>query len=337
MSYVPLPRAALWMLRDTWRQSLATGIFWLLLAGTLICLGLCASVSVENAGALAPDGEQPDFLPRNDPEAQDSEKLRTSGVAVLRGQVTLLWGAIRIPIARDARAAVHHLQLLLALGVADTLGLLLALTWTAGFLPSFFDPRSASVLLSKPPSRTRLLLYKYASVVAVVGLHAIVLVGGTWLVLGARTGVWDAAYLWAVPLLVMQFAVFFAFSALLAASTRSTVACVLGTVLFWAVCWAMNYGHHALNAAGAGPHGAAFAGGLQRWTALGYWLLPKPADASLLLYDRLDALRLLSPPAALAHALAAGSIHPWLSVAASIGFMVLALAAACREFQVADY
>lgn len=337
MSYVPWPRAALWVLLDTWRQSLATGIFWLLLTGTLICLGLCASVSVENAGVLAPDGEQPDFLPRNDPEAQDTDKLRTSGVAVLRGEVSLLWGAVRIPMARDARAAVHHLQLLLALGVADTLGLLLALTWTAGFLPSFFDPRSVSVLLCKPPSRSRLLLYKYASVVVVVGLHAVALVGGTWLVLGMRTGVWDAAYLWAIPLLVVQFAVFFAFSAVLAASTRSAVVCVLGTVLFWAVCWGMNFGHHALHATGAGPHGAAFAGSVQRWVALGYWLLPKPADASLLLYERLGALTLLTPPEALANAMEVGGIDPWLSTAASMGFMVLALAAACLEFNLADY
>lgn len=337
MSHLPLPRAALWMLRDTWRQSLATGIFWILLAGTVICLGLCASINIENACPLALGDDQPDFLPRNDPDTQDAEKLRTSGVTVVRGEVTLLWGAIRVPIARDARAAVHHVQLVLALGVADTLGLLLALTWTAGFLPSFLDPRSVSVLLCKPPSRTQLLLCKYASVIAVVGLHAVLLVGGTWLVLGLRTQVWDAAYLWAVPLLVLQFAVFFAFSALVAASTRSTVACVLGTVLFWAVCWGMNYGHHALSAAAAGPDGTAFAEGVQRWTALGYWLLPKPADASLLLYQRLDALGLFSPPAALAHAMDSGSIHPLLSLEASVGFMVVALAAACREFKVADY
>ena len=335
MSWTPLPRAALWMLRDTWRQSLASGIFWILLAGTLVCLGLCASLRLENAAPLTAGDEPPDFLPANDPDAQDPKKLRTSGVAVVRGEVTLLWGAIRIPIARDARAAVHHLQLLLALGAADTLGLLLALTWTAGFLPSFFDPRSASVLLCKPPGRARLLLYKYASVVAVVGLHAAALVGGTWVVLGLRTGVWDAGYLWAVPLLVLQFAVFFAFSAWLAASTRSTVACVLGTVLFWAVCWGMNFGHHALSAAGSRE--GAFAGGVQRWAALGYWLLPKPADASLLLYEKLDALRLFRPPQVLAEALAAGTIQPWLSTAASLAFMAVALAAACREFVTKDY
>jgi hypothetical protein len=337
MSLLPLPRTAVWMLRDTWRQSLASGIFWILLAGTLICLGLCASMRIENAASLSFGEEAPDFLPANDPDARDPEKLRTSGVSVVRGQTTLLWGAIRIPLARDARATVHHVQLVLALGVADTLGLLLALIWTAGFLPSFFDPRSASVLLCKPPSRTRLLLYKYASVVAVVGLHAVVLVGGTWLLLGVKTGVWDRAYLWAIPLLVLQFAVFFAFSALLASSTRSTVVCVLGTVMFWAVCWAMNYGYHALHARAADGNGGVFGGGVEQWTALGYWLLPKPADASLLLYEKLDALRLLRPPEALAQVLGEGGVRPWLSVAASLGFMAVALAAACREFATADY
>ena len=41
-------------------------------------------------------------------------------------------------------SAVHLLELILAGGVADTLGLLLTLVWTAGFLPGFLDGRSVS-------------------------------------------------------------------------------------------------------------------------------------------------------------------------------------------------
>src|SRR5262249_23044651 len=137
------------------------------------------------------------------------------------------------------------LQLLLAGGVADAAGLLLALVWTAGFLPTFLEPASASVLLAKPVPRWSLLAGKYLGVLAFVAFQATVFVGGTWLALAARTGIWDATYLLCIPVLLLHFAIFYSVSALIAVCTRSTVACVLGSVLFWFVCWGMNYGRHA--------------------------------------------------------------------------------------------
>jgi hypothetical protein len=64
---------------------------------------------------------------------------------------------VSVPLARDAKTAACHLELLLAGGVADTLGLLLTLVWTAGFLPQFLDRRHISVLLTKPAPRWCLL------------------------------------------------------------------------------------------------------------------------------------------------------------------------------------
>ena len=37
--------------------------------------------------------------------------------------------------------------------VADTAGVLLALLWTAGFLPTFLEPAAVTVLLAKPAPR----------------------------------------------------------------------------------------------------------------------------------------------------------------------------------------
>ncbi|MCP6725987.1 hypothetical protein NL526_28425, partial [Klebsiella pneumoniae] len=83
-------------------------------------------------------------------------------------------------------------------------------------------------------------------------------------------------YLLCVPLLVLQFAIFFSFSSLLAVSTRSTITCVFGSILFWLVCWGVNFGRHVALAhlSESGQVG----GGSSRMLELGYWLLPKPAD-----------------------------------------------------------
>ena len=75
-----------------------------------------------------------------------------------------------------------------------------------------------------------------------VGFQVVLFVVLTWLALGLRTDVWDMTYWWCIPLLLLQFAVFYSFSVLLAVITRSTVACVFGSVLFWLLAWGINYG-----------------------------------------------------------------------------------------------
>ena len=139
--------------------------------------------------------------------------------------------------------AVYFLELVLAWGVAGTFGLLLALVWTAGFVPSFLEPSAASVLLAKPVARWQLLMGKYFGVLTFVGFQVVLFVVLTWVGLGMRTNVWNMTYWWCIPLLLLQFAIFYSFSVLLAVITRSTVACVFGSVLFWLLAWGINYGY----------------------------------------------------------------------------------------------
>ena len=109
-------------------------------------------------------------------------------MAVADGTLSLAFGAVRVAVARDVRAAVHFFQLILAAGVADTLGLLLTLVWTAGFLPGFLAPQAVAVLLAKPVPRWGLLAGKYVGVLAFVLAQAVYFVGGTWLALALADG-----------------------------------------------------------------------------------------------------------------------------------------------------
>src|SRR5207248_1034875 len=114
------------------------------------------------------------------------------------------------------------------------------------------DPSAVAVLLAKPAPRWSLLVGKYLGVLVFVLFQATVFVVGTWLALGVRTGVWGPfvgstplpVYLLCVPLLLVHFAIFFSFSTLLATLSRSTVTCVFGSLLFWLLCWGMNYARH---------------------------------------------------------------------------------------------
>jgi ABC-type transport system involved in multi-copper enzyme maturation permease subunit len=296
---VPVSFAVLrWMIRDTFLQSLASRIFWVMLLVSVLCIILCLSSSVDDGG------------------------------------LTVWFGTVAVRPDLSPADAIHFLQLLLAGGVADTTGLLLALVWTAGFLPAFLEPSAAAVLLAKPVPRWSLLLGKYLGVLVFVGFQAVVFVGGTWLALGWRTGTWDAGYLLAVPILLLHFAIFFSFSTFLAVVTRSTVACVLGSILFWLVTWGLNLGRLAL------VHYQ------QRYTLsrlargsveVSYWILPKPGDIGLLLTDALQTDRPLGPLLAIGSIPTLGGLSLALSIISSLLFAGAVLALAIYEFLSTDY
>lgn len=337
MTFVERIRVLGWLTHDTFRQSLAHGIFWVLVAVSLVCIAVCLSVGIHTPPTLANPGEAADFLPRHDLDARDRERAARSGVTIAEGSMTLGFGAIELPVARDACGAVHFLQLVLACGVADACGLMLAIVWTAGFLPGFLDGRNLAVLLAKPVSRRLLLGGKFAGVLAFVLCHATFFVVGTWLALGVKTGIWDAAYLWSVPLLVAHFAIFFGFSMLLAVISRSTVLCVYGSIMFWLLCWGMNFGRHAIVAESYQADQERFAERTVALVEAAYWTLPKPADLGIVLYDALGAADSFSQNGAFQSVKDHGDFHPGLSLAASLVFLLLLLTGATRQFASLDY
>jgi ABC-type transport system involved in multi-copper enzyme maturation permease subunit len=322
-------RTARWMVRDTFRQSLASRLFWVLLGVTALCTLFCLGIRVDTPGERPrhPD-EIPDRLPRGaDPKAA-AEGIPESG-----GTMTLGFGLFSLEVPKFKADAVRFLQLWMAGILADTAGVLLALLWTAGFLPTFLEPQSATVLLAKPAPRWALLAGKYAGVVLFVALHATLFVGGTWLATGVSTGVWDPSYWLAVPLLVVNFAVFYAFSAFLAVCTRSTVAAAFGTLLFWLLCWAVNVTHHHLavnEVAGMTPASSFL-------MDAGYWVLPKPLDLSGVFFDAMGAAAYSAPVPELAAAKQKGLLSPELSVLTSLLFAGAILALAAYEFRNAEY
>ena len=326
-----------WLVRDTFRQSLASGIFWILLAVSLLAIGVCATAGVSGpARAAAPPGENGDFLPRGDKDAKNPAKMKQSGVIAVDGDLTLGFGAVRIPLVRDAHNAVHFLQLLLAGGVADTLGLLLTLIWTAGFLPGFLDARSVSVLLAKPRRAGRYWRENIWACSRSSCFTRCCSSAAPGLRLGCRTGIWDTSYLYCIPLLLLHFAVFFSVSLLLAVLTRSTVVCVFGSIVFWFMTWGLNYGRHAVATSSRLMPEGHFSSALTWLLDAGYWIMPKPADFSVLLFNALDAKDYFGPIFDL-KTLQAHGFSIWLSVLTSLAFTGYVLFASGRRFAAADY
>lgn len=331
MNSLPIAiRTIRWMVRDTFRQSLATRLFWVMLGLTMLCSVFCLSVSVTGDDQRE---KHPDELPLYMPKSQATPTVVNEGIRVAGGEVSLGFGLFKFQVSKSRTDSVKLIQLWLAGILADTAGVLLALLWTAGFLPGFLEPHAVTVLLAKPAPRWSILAGKFVGVVLFVALQSVLFVGGTWFALGSATGVWDGWYWFAVPLLVVNFAVFYAFSALLAVCTRSTVVCVFGTLLFWLLCWAMNFTHHRVigfDVAGISPMATML-------IEAGYWMLPKPLDMSGIFFEAMNAKDYSAPVPELEAIQAKGAFHPELSVVASLLFGVGVLALAAYEFRTMDY
>ncbi len=336
-----LPAAILvirWLIWDTIRQSLASRIFWIMLLVSLIATVFCLSISVSEL-PTKPTGDAAERLPPTDPQGKKKDEARRAGVDVIDASMTLLFGTIQVPQVRYREDAVRWLQLVLAAGVADTLGILLALIWTAAFLPTFFEPTAVTVLLAKPIPRWSLLAGKYLGVLVFVALQASIFVFATWAALGIRSGIWSAEYLWCIPLMLLHFAIFFSFSAFLAVWTRSTIVCVFGSLLFWMVCWGINFGRHSALAhverqRRDSPDQAVV---YSRTLEGAYWLLPKPADLGYLLAKSLNSEREFPLAEEIKTVEEADGLNPEASLIASLLFALAMLGVAGYEFVKAEY
>ena len=323
-------RTILWMVRDTFRQSLATRLFWVMLGLTVLCSLFCLGVSVN----APPERERhPDEIrDRVNPKITPPEE-RNPGTPIGGGKVSLGFGLFKFEMSKNRTDSIKLIQLWLAGILADTAGVLLALLWTAGFLPTFLEPQAVTVLLAKPAPRWSILAGKYAGVVLFVALQAVLFVGGTWFALGFSTGVWEGSYWFAVPLLIVNFAVFYAFSGFLAVCTRSTVVSVFGTLLFWLLCWTMNFTHHRV--VGFDVQGLTPVATLL--IDVGYWVLPKPLDMSGIFFEAMRAKDYSMPVPELQAMQNRGAFHPELSVVTSLLFALGLLALAAYEFKKMDY
>lgn len=336
-----------WLVRDTFRQARASGVFWLMLVVSALSILVCLSASVSGTQVPRDPHSIPEYLsepvrePRESAEQfqkrleafrAQAEKTR---LVVKKSKLTLAFGAIDIDMARQPDEVVSFLQLLLAFGVADTAGLMLALLWTAGFLPTFLEPSAASVLLAKPTPRWVLFLGKYFGVLVFVAFQALVFVGGTSLALLFRTGEWSWAYTLGVPLiLLLHFAIFYSFSAFLAVCTRNTVACLFGSILFWFMCWGMNFGRHTVVVM---PEFETMPATFRYTVETGYWVLPKPADFGVLLANALHADQDFAPAGVLLTVQQQGHLAVELSVLSSLLFTAVILFIAARQLTQMDY
>ncbi len=126
------------------------------------------------------------------------------------------------------------------------LATILAIISTAGIFPDLMTSGSIDLFVSKPISRLRLFITEYAAGLLFVALQVAIFSTACFLVIGLRGGVWEPGLFLAVPIVVCFFSYLFSVSTLLGVVTRSTVAALLLTLLFWFFVWAIGAAENSL-------------------------------------------------------------------------------------------
>jgi ABC-type transport system involved in multi-copper enzyme maturation permease subunit len=125
----------------------------------------------------------------------------------------------------------YHRIVVMFLG--GTIGVLFCVAATSFFVPRMIEKGAADILFHKPISRLLLFLSRYLSGLIFVGILATVMVSGVYLGLFVVSQHHDPGILWAAPTMVYMFGLVYSVAMLIGVLTRSTVASILLTVLFF--------------------------------------------------------------------------------------------------------
>jgi ABC-type transport system involved in multi-copper enzyme maturation permease subunit len=117
---------------------------------------------------------------------------------------------------------------------------ILALVSTAGTFPEMLVGGAIELFVSKPISRLRLFLTRYCTGLLFVALQVTVFCVACFILIGVRGHAWEWGIFLAVPMVVLFFSYLFCVCTLFGVLTRSVIAALLLTILFWLLTFAVQ-------------------------------------------------------------------------------------------------
>lgn len=103
------------------------------------------------------------------------------------------------------------------------LGLFLSIFSVSSFIPTMLEKGHVDVILSKPVSRTQVLIGKFTGGLLVVFFNVAYLICGIWLMLGLKFSVWDTQFLYTVLTITFTFAVFYSLIILIGVISQNSI------------------------------------------------------------------------------------------------------------------
>ncbi|MEX1025930.1 MAG: ABC transporter permease [Planctomycetota bacterium] len=155
-------------------------------------------------------------------------------------EVSLLWGTwswswndigLTTPDARSK--AIDTVLSILIDGLGGVFGVLFCIAATAFFVPRMIEKGAADLLFHKPISRAAFYFSRYLAGLFFVSILSTILIAGVFAGLALVSRHVEPGIFWSTLTLTYVFTIIYSFCMLVGVVTRSTVAAILLTVLFW--------------------------------------------------------------------------------------------------------
>ncbi|MFQ5676597.1 MAG: hypothetical protein ACE5G1_11915 [bacterium] len=145
-------------------------------------------------------------------------------VDVLDGAIAMvqIFGAdLNTKAAINVREMIIVIESFIAVFFAFCGGIFFAIFATASLVPTMLEKGYVEILLSKPLSRAQIFIARYLGAQSIMVINILYLIGGSWLILSVKTGLWYFPYLYAIPMVIASFAFMYALMALVGLLSRS--------------------------------------------------------------------------------------------------------------------
>lgn len=197
------------MIVDAYRELCASKLFWLTLILSGLVVGIFAMLGINESG------------------------------------LTILWFSVPIDTFNTKLINEETFYKLVFQGLGIGIWLtwvaaILALITTAGFFPNLIAAGAIETKLSRPIGRARLFLTRYFTGLLFVALQVAVFAVLSLVVLGLRAGYWEPRLLLAIPIVIVFFSYLYCISVLVGMLTKSAIAAILLTVVFWFCLFLVN-------------------------------------------------------------------------------------------------
>jgi ABC-type transport system involved in multi-copper enzyme maturation permease subunit len=194
---------------DSYRELNAKKLFWITLILSLLVVAAFAFVNINERGITIFGADFENYA----------------------------WSTNVIPAATFYKIVFTTIAIPWWLGVIATV---LALISVCAVFPDFITGGSIDLYLSKPIARLRLFVTKYLVSLMFVALQVLVFAGGSFLLIGLKSGAWEYRIFLAVPLVTLFFSYLYCVCVLVGIVTRSALASLLVTMLFWLFLFSLN-------------------------------------------------------------------------------------------------
>jgi len=156
---------------------------------------------------------------------------------ILSVNLNNVFGSIstKIKVSGDIENRVFSILKLFLISPLYSGGLFLAIFSSSSFIPSMLEKGNIELLLSKPISRSQIILGKYFGVTSMVFINVAYAVIGFYMILGFRFNYWDTSFLITILTITFAFMVLYGLILLIGILTRSSLSAMMLTYLIFYV------------------------------------------------------------------------------------------------------